>query len=48
MISVPFQFNYDCCAGSLDAQRLTLNFQPVVPFALDDRWNLVRAHRSCR
>jgi hypothetical protein len=41
LISVPFQFNYDCCSGISDGQRITLNIQPVVPFALDDHWNLI-------
>lgn len=42
MISVPFQFNYDHGLGSGHAgSRLTLNIQPVVPFALDNGWNMV-------
>lgn len=41
MISVPLQWNYDCCYGPNDGQRLTLNVQPVVPFRLSDDWNLI-------
>src|SRR5262249_54512146 len=36
LISVPFQFNYDCCTGITDARHITLNIQPVIPFALND------------
>lgn len=41
MISVPFQWNYDCCYGPSDGERLTLNIQPVVPVHLNDDWNLI-------
>ena len=41
LISVPFQHNYDCCFGPEDAFRYTLNFQPVVPFALTPDLTLV-------
>lgn len=41
LISVPFQNNYDCCFGPDDAYRYTLNIQPVVPFALNEDWNLI-------
>jgi hypothetical protein len=41
LISVPFQFNYDCCFGPEDADRFTLNIQPVVPIALNEDWNLI-------
>ena len=41
MISVPLQWNYDCCYGPDDGARLTLNVQPVVPVALNDDWNLI-------
>ncbi|MES1198643.1 MAG: hypothetical protein ABUS48_01530 [Pseudomonadota bacterium] len=40
LISVPLQYNYDCCTGVSDA-RWTLNVQPVLPFALNARWNLI-------
>jgi hypothetical protein len=41
LISVPFQNNFDCCLGSLDAHRWTLNIQPVIPLKLDNDWNLI-------
>ena len=41
LISVPFQNNYDCCYGDEDAQRYTLNFQPVVPVGLNKDWNVI-------
>lgn len=42
LISVPFQFNYDSNVGpEKDGERLTLNVQPVIPFKLSDKWNLV-------
>lgn len=41
LISVPFQLNYDCCAGPNDDERFTLNIQPVIPLQLNDRWNLI-------
>src|SRR6516225_700676 len=30
LISVPFQFNYDCCNGPESGARYTLNIQPVI------------------
>ena len=41
MISVPLQFNFDSGYGPDDADRWTLNVQPVMPFALSDSWNLI-------
>jgi len=41
MISIPFQFNYDRGYGPADGKALTLNVQPVIPFVLDDDWNLI-------
>ncbi len=41
LISVPFQFNYDTGYGAKDADRIVLNIQPVVPFSLNDDWNLI-------
>lgn len=41
LISVPLQSNYDCCFGPKDANRYLLNIQPVIPFALDEHWNLI-------
>ena len=41
LISVPFQNNYDCCYGPNNAGRYTLNIQPVIPFKLNEEWNLI-------
>ncbi|GGP27079.1 hypothetical protein [Silvimonas amylolytica] len=42
LISVPFQFNYDDDIGpARDGDRYLLNFQPVIPFHLNDEWNLI-------
>ena len=42
LISVPFQFNYDTDIGPADdGARYTLNLQPVVPFELNEKWNLI-------
>jgi hypothetical protein len=41
LISVPFQFNHDCCYGPEDGGRFLLNIQPVVPIRLDPDWTLI-------
>jgi hypothetical protein len=42
LISVPFQFNFDDDIGPLDqGSRLTMNAQPVIPFSLNEEWNLI-------
>lgn len=41
LISIPFQFNYDKGFGPDNAPRYLLNIQPVVPFQLNDDWNLI-------
>ena len=42
LISVPFQFNYDSNIGpNDDGDRYVLNIQPVIPFALNDDWNII-------
>ena len=42
LISVPFQLNWDNDIGPADGgSRLTLNVQPVIPFSLNDDWNLI-------
>ena len=42
IISVPFQLNYDQNLGpDGDGTRTTLNFQPVIPFELDNGANIV-------
>lgn len=41
LISVPLQYNYDCCFGPLEAERHLLNIQPVIPTKLNLNWNLI-------
>ena len=41
LISVPLQFNYDCCFGPSDGARYQLNVQPVVPVSVNQDWNLI-------
>lgn len=42
LVSVPLQFNYDTGYGAGGRGHKTyLNLQPVVPFSLNDRWNVI-------
>lgn len=41
LISLPLQSNVDYGIGSKDAERFTLNVQPVIPFELNADWNLI-------
>jgi hypothetical protein len=42
LISVPLQLNYDQDIGPVDdGDRWLLNVQPVIPFDLNDDWNLI-------
>jgi len=41
LISVPFQYNYDCCFGPSQGNRNTTNIQPVIPIKLNSDWNLI-------
>ena len=41
LISVPFQSNFDFGMGGGSGWRYTLNFQPVIPVALNAKWNLI-------
>lgn len=41
LISVPFQNNTDIGIGAHNGSRNTLNFQPVVPLKLNDKWNII-------
>ncbi len=42
LISIPFQLNYDSDIGPEDdGDRWTLNIQPVVPFTINEDWNLI-------
>lgn len=41
LISVPFQANWEYGVGPEDDARFVLNFQPVMPFSLNEDWNLI-------
>jgi hypothetical protein len=42
LISVPFQYNMDYGAGpNGDGTNLTLKIQPVIPFELNEDWNVI-------
>jgi hypothetical protein len=41
LISVPVQFDYDSGIGPKDGSRTVLNIQPVIPFSLNDDWNII-------
>ncbi|UGY09659.1 transporter [Phyllobacterium pellucidum] len=41
MISVPFQANYDGGYGPEDGSKYTINIQPVIPFTLNEDWNVI-------
>jgi hypothetical protein len=41
LVSVPFQFNWENGVGPDDGLRTVLNIQPVVPFRINDHWNLI-------
>ena len=41
LISVPFQNNTNFNVGPFDDEQNILNIQPVIPFKLNEDWNLV-------
>jgi hypothetical protein len=41
LVSVPFQFNWEQNVGPSELTRFILNVQPVMPFTLNDDWNLI-------
>lgn len=41
LISAPFQNNTDYGIGQNKGTRNTMNFQPVVPVSLNEKWNLI-------
>jgi len=41
LVSVPFQFNWEQNVGPSKLTRFVLNVQPVVPFAVNPRWNMI-------
>ncbi len=41
LVSVPVQFNWENGVGPNDDLRFVMNVQPVVPFKINENWNLV-------
>ena len=41
LVSVPFQFNWEQNVGPSEATRFVLNVQPVMPFTMNQDWNLI-------
>jgi hypothetical protein len=42
LISLPTQINYDHDMGpNHDGSRITTNIQPVIPFSINEKWNLI-------
>lgn len=41
LVSVPFQFNWENGVGPDNGLRTVLNVQPVVPFKISDKWNMI-------
>jgi hypothetical protein len=42
LVSVPMQYNYDKYGGANDGAVVSrLNVQPIIPFSLNDDWNLI-------
>ena len=41
LVSVPFQFNWEQNVGPFKLTRFILNVQPVMPFTLNEDWNLI-------
>ena len=41
LISFPFQSNYDFGMGTGSGWRYQMNIQPVIPFRLNSKWNLI-------
>jgi hypothetical protein len=41
LISVPFQFNHDSGYGPAGGHKSVLNIQPVIPFSINEDWNVI-------
>jgi hypothetical protein len=41
LVSIPLQFNWEQGVGVNDDLRTVINFQPVVPFTLNEEWNVI-------
>ena len=44
LVSIPLQFNWEKVSGPTRISVSSLNFQPVVPFSLNENWNLTERH----
>lgn len=41
LVSIPLQLNWEHGVGANDDLRTVTNFQPVIPFSMSERWNLI-------
>ena len=41
LVSIPFQMNWDQGVGPDDQTRFVMNVQPVMPFSVNENWNLI-------
>jgi hypothetical protein len=41
LVSVPFQFNWEQNVGPSELTRFILNVQPVMPFEINQDWNMI-------
>ena len=41
LISVPLQYNFDDGIGPADGRKSVVNVQPVIPFSLNQDWNVI-------
>jgi len=41
MVSIPLQLNWEEGVGSNNDLRFIMNFQPVVPFHISEKWNMI-------
>ena len=41
LVSIPFQFNWENGVGPDNGLRTVLNIQPVVPFEISHKWNMI-------
>ena len=41
LVSIPFQYNWENGVGPNHDLRYVLNIQPVAPFQINDKWNLI-------
>jgi hypothetical protein len=41
LVSIPFQLNWEQNVGPAEQTRFILNLQPVMPFVVNTRWNMI-------